>query len=258
MEQIIREWVATVYHVREHSSLADPGLHGVALSPAEKYTQGLSIVGEIRLPRNRNYVLEFLPVAKRQFNHYGVELNGVRYSGEIVAKYRGRSRGLDGDVLWPFSYDPDDVRRIYFRDPEDGTWHTLRWRQKSAAAVPFSTEALTYAKRLAVELAEGGRPDVDAAAAKLLTDWGAGRELTPTERRVSARLASQLAENHRDAEGTWSLRVVQRMLALDPHDAHDPDQTIPLLVDVPGGDDDDDEELLGGFEFGDDELMEMM
>ena len=258
LEKIIREWVATVYHVRPHPALADPGMFGVKLSPAQRFSQGQALTGELRIPRNRNYLLELLPVAKRKFNHYGVELNGVRYRGEIVAKYRDRTRGIDGDVLWPFSYDPDDVRRIYFRDPEDGTWHTLHWRLRGVQSVPFSTEALAYAKRLAIELADGDRPDVDAAAAKLLADWGAGRDLTPTERRVSARLAAQLAENHRGDEGAWSLRTVQRMLAdtagVVPDDDPDPmDMVAPV-----GGDDDDDDDLLDAFVFGDDELMEMM
>lgn len=258
LEQIIREWIATVYHVRPHAALSDPGMFGVKMSPAERYSQGLAVTGELRIPRNRNYLLELLPVAKRQFNHYGVELNGIRYRGEIVAKYRNRTRGSDGDALWPFSYDPDDVRRIYFRDPEDGTWHALRWHLKGAQSVPFSSEALEHAKRLALEIADGKRPDVDAAAAKLLADWGAGRDLTPTERRVSARLASQLAENHRGDEGAWSLRTVQRMLDSAVGEWPDDEPEAPAPAIPQGGDDDDDDDLFAAFVFGDDELMEMM
>lgn len=258
LEQIIREWVATVYHVRPHAALSDPGMFGMNMSPAERYSQGLAVTGELRIPRNRNYLLELLPVAKRQFNHYGVELNGIRYRGEIVAKYRNRTRGIDGDVLWPFSYDPDDVRRIYFRDPEDGSWHELHWQLKGAESVPFSSEALDHAKRLALELANGKRPDVDAAAAKLLADWGAGRDLTPTERRVSARLAAQLAENHRGDEGTWSLRTVQRMLGNDKSDWREDEPVVDVSPVPMSGDDDDEDELLADYVFGDDELMEMM
>src|SRR5690606_26873319 len=121
------------------------------------------------------------------------------------------------------------------------------------------SDALEHAKRLALELADGKRPDVDAAAAKLLADWGAGRDLTPTERRVSARLAAQLAENHRGDEGTWSLRTVQRMLGNDKTARPVDDDPEPDASRVPvGGDDDDDDDLLAAFDFGDDELMEMM
>lgn len=257
LEQIIREWVATVYHVRPHPALSDPGLHGVTMSPAERFRQGQAVTGELRIPRNRNYVLELLPVVKRQFNHYGVEINGVRYRGEIVAKYRNRTRGMSGDVLWAFSYDPDDVRRIYFRDPEDGIWHTLHWHLKGAVGVPFSADALDYAKRLALQLSDGKRPDVEAAAAKLLADWGAARDLTPTERRVSARLASQLAENHRGDEDVWSLRTVQRLLGTVT-DSPAVDGPVWSEIDAPVDGDDDDDDLLDEFVFGDDELMEMM
>ncbi len=46
LEQIIREWIATVYHLRPHQSLKDPQLPGVTLSPpAERYDQGLAVAG---------------------------------------------------------------------------------------------------------------------------------------------------------------------------------------------------------------------
>lgn len=257
LEQIIREWVATVYHVRPHDALVDPGMFGMKMTPAERHAQGLALVGELRVPRNRNYLLEFLPIAHRQFNHYGVELHGIRYRGAIAAKYRNRIRSLDGDARWPFSYDPDDVRRIYFRDPEDGTWHVLHWQLKGANAVPFSADALEHAKKLANELAGGKRPDVDAAAAKLLADWGAARDLTPGARRVSARLAAQLAENHRGDEGTWSLNTVQRMLSKVTDGAAETESDAAPPT-VPLGGDDDDDDLLDAFVFSDDELMETM
>ena len=96
LEQIIREWVACYYHQRPHASLADPGLPGLKMSPAQKYEQGLAIAGTLRLPTDRNVLLELLPVVLRRFNHYGVEINGLqpqfhsRVRGGIDRRQDGR------------------------------------------------------------------------------------------------------------------------------------------------------------------------
>jgi transposase InsO family protein len=249
LEQIIREWVATVYHLRPHESLEDPNLPGVKLSPAERYDQGLAVAGTLRMPTDRNVLLELLPVVKRQFNHYGVEIHKLRYTGDSVAKYRNRARSIHRDkgTEWPFVVNPDDLTKIYFHDPEDHTWHTLDWEHKGAFDVPFSLDALEYAKKIAIRQ---GRPSqVDDVAAQLLEDWGAGRDLTPSERRMSSRIAAQLDEQNPDPNGVWSLRTVQRML--DAELTAGSDLATELTgsirdprkrVDVPEPGDDDDED----------------
>ncbi|WP_282837529.1 integrase [Microbacterium flavum] len=251
LEQIIREWVATVYHLRPHESLEDPNLPGMKLSPAERYDQGLAVAGALRMPIDRNVLLELLPVVKRQFNHYGVEIHKLRYTGDSVAKYRNRARSIHRDkgTEWPFVVNPDDLTKIYFHDPEDHTWHTLEWEHKGAFDVPFSLDALEYAKKIAIRQ---GRPSqVDDVAAQLLEDWGAGRGLTPSERRMSSRIAAQLDEQNPDPDGVWSLRTVQRMLEaeLTPGSDLATELTGPIRdprtrVDVPeSGDDDDDDDI---------------
>ncbi|WP_309127112.1 DDE-type integrase/transposase/recombinase [Microbacterium sp.] len=249
LEQIIREWVATVYHLRPHDSLQDPKLPGVKLSPAERYDQGLAVAGTLRMPTERSVLLELLPVVKRRFNHYGVEIHGLRYTGEAVVKYRNRARSIHTEKgrTWPFVINPDDLTQIYFRDPEDNTWHTLDWEHKGALDTPFSLDALTYAKKIAVKQ---GRPSqVDQVAAQLLEDWGAGRALTPAERRMSARMAALLNDREPDPDGIWSLRSIQRMLdaELAPTDTFTEELTGPIRDpkahgDVPQKGDDDDED----------------
>jgi transposase InsO family protein len=268
LEQIIREWIATVYHLRPHDSLTDPNLPGVNLSPAQKYDQGLAVAGTLRMPTDRNVLLELLPVVKRQFNHYGVEIHKLRYTGESVAKYRNRARSIHRDkgTEWPFVVNPDDLTKIYFHDPEDNSWHTLEWEHKGAFDVPFSLDALEYAKKLAIRQ---GRPSqVDDVAAQLLEDWGAGRGLTPSERRMSARLAAQLNDREPDPDGVWSLRTVQRLLDAELTGASDLATELSGPVRDPGrrvaspetGDDDDEDDIdeptiRGGYHF---EPMEML
>ena len=249
LEQIIREWVATVYHLRPHDSLEDPRLPGVKLSPAERYDQGLAVAGQLRMPIDRSVLLELLPVVKRQFNHYGVEIHKLRYTGDSVAKYRNRARSIHRDkgTEWPFVVNPDDLTQIYFHDPEDGTWHTLEWEHKGAFDTPFSLDALEYAKKIAIRQ---GRPSqVDDVAAQLLEDWGAGRALTPSERRMSSRMAAQLNEKDPAADGVWSLRTVQRMLEAELSPSADLGRELTgevrdprKRVDIPETGDDDDED----------------
>lgn len=268
LEQIIREWIATVYHLRPHDSLVDPGLPGVKMSPAQRYDQGLSMAGTMRMPTDRNVLLELLPVVKRQFNHYGVEIHKLRYTGESVAKYRNRARSIHRDkgTEWPFVVNPDDLTKIYFHDPEDHTWHTLEWEHKGSFDTPFSLDALEYAKKIAVRQ---GRPSrVDDVAAQLLEDWGAGRGLTPSERRMSARMAAQLNDREPDPNGVWSLRTVQRLLDAELSSSSDLATELSGAVRDPGrrvaspdtGDDDDEDDIdeptiRGDYHF---EPMEML
>lgn len=251
LEQIIREWIATVYHLRPHPSLVDPNLPGVQMSPAQRYDQGLAVAGALRMPTDRSILLELLPVVKRQFNNYGVEIHKLRYTGDSVAKYRNRARSIhrnDG-TEWPFVINPDDLSVIYFHDPEDGTWHTLNWEHKDAFNTPFSLDALEYAKKIA--LRQGRPSQVDAVAAQLLEDWGAGRALTPSERRMSSRMAAQLNDKDPDPDGVWSLRTVQRLLEAELTPQSDLGLELSGSIRDPGkrvvipetGDDDDEDDI---------------
>jgi transposase InsO family protein len=252
LEEIIREWTAKIYHQRPHSSLSDPRLPGVKLSPAQRYEQGQAIAGTLKLPVDRNALLELLPVVMRHFNHYGVEIHGLRFNGPIVAKYRNRSRSLTRKWgrKWPFHIDPGDLSRIYFFDPDDRRWHVLESGLRAIADGPFSLDALEYAKKIAA--AQIAPAPVEEILAELLEAWGAGLAHTPEERRISARQAAQMAaaDPTPDPDGTWSLRTVQARLdaaATPPELADELTGVVPdprkKTPQPPGGDDDDEDEL---------------
>lgn len=215
LEQIIREWIATVYHLRPHGGLQDLAVPGVLLSPAQKYEQGIALAGRLRVPVDSTVLLHMLPVERRQFNHYGVEVNKLRYTGEIVRKYHDRPRAYaDGTRSWPFFINPDDMSQIYFHDPEDNTWHTLTWVHAAQVNAPFSLDALEYAKRLAVDPSD--QADVADTLGMLLDRWGAGRAATPTERRISARMAAQLAEDLTPSTPGFTPALLRRIPGGDP------------------------------------------
>ena len=190
LEMVIREWIA-IYHQRPHSGLADPAIAGLKLSPAEMFEQGLVRAGRLRVPARADLVFDLLPVAWRTIQHYGVEVNGLRYNGPALAAYRNRRSPHTGVHAgkWPLRYDTDDISRIYFQDPAGHTWHTLVWEHASEIGVPFAADTLAYARRLAI--AAGRHVDDRLALAELLDRWDAGLIRHPAERRMAVRASAQ-------------------------------------------------------------------
>lgn len=96
------------------------------MSPAQMFEHGMARAGYIETPRGPDLAFEFLPTKWRT----------IPYDGP-------------GKNDWPFQVDPDDITRIYFRDPATRTWHTLTWEHAPAARMPLSEDALLFARKLA-------------------------------------------------------------------------------------------------------------
>jgi hypothetical protein len=121
----------------------------------------------------------------------------------VIVPYQGTRAGL-----WPFAVNPDDVSRIYFRDPGGGRWHELAWEHTADLDMPFSAETLAYAKALAAR--KERFPDTRRALLDLLEAWNLGLASNRAERRMALRLAARpqrlrpgtadLARQHRPAE----------------------------------------------------------
>jgi len=248
LEAIIREWVAVVYHHRPHDGLVDPHVPGMTLSPAQMFEHGVARAGYLQVPADPTLVYEFLQVAWRRIHHYGVEVAGLRYHGQVLVRYANRTSGYpSAQGRWPIHVDPDDVSRVFFRDPHDGTWHTLTWEHAPALGAPFSAEALAYARRLAA--CQDRFPDDRRTLAELLARWDAGLADTPAERRMALRLAQQraaldLPDPRDDAEQVAKLDSVRQVVAAQTGTDHDNAADIALRT-VPdlAGDDDEEADL---------------
>lgn len=253
LDAIIREWVGTVYHRRPHESLLDPRLPGLRMTPLQRFGHGVARAGRIDLPRDARLGLELLPLCWRTIQHYGVDVDTLRYSGPIVRKYMNRTSGYKrpGEFYgarkggkWPFAVDPDDLRWIYFRDPEDGQWHTLEWEHAADLALPLSADALGYVKEL-VE-ARGQSLDVGAALAELLEAWNVGLTANRTERRIALRMAAERAERGEgqpvavDLPSAQSVLLAQQLEAAEIAEVERP-VVLPPAQEL--GDDDDEIDL---------------
>jgi len=124
LEDVIREWVALVYHRTKHAGLTVPEWPHLDLSPNEMFEIGIAKAGLLRIPATPELAYDFLPVAARTIQNYGVEVNGLRYNGPALDPYRNLDSPYGGTLAgkWPVRVTPDDVRYVYFQDPADHRW----------------------------------------------------------------------------------------------------------------------------------------
>jgi transposase InsO family protein len=239
LEDVIRDWIVSVYHPSDHGGLAVAEWPSLAVSPDEMFAVGIAKSGILRLPATPELVFEFLRVAWRTIQHYGVEIDGRRYNGPVLDGHRNETSPYGGIAAgkWPIRVNDDDVRFVYFQHPEDRTWHRLDWEHIPMLNTPFSAEAARYARVLA---AQADRfTDPNTALAQLLDRWSTGAVTDRRERRIAARLSAERAAvpGLTNAEFTTV-----------------PDQEMPTLsgahLTVVSGDDDEEAELrddLDGF-----------
>lgn len=243
LEAIIREWVAVVYHHRPHDGLVDPHVPGLNLSPALMFEHGMARAGYIEAPRGPDLAYEFLKTEWRKIQHYGVDFGGRRYNGPALNPYRNMTSPYTGKAKgrWPIQHDPDDVTRIYFRDPETRTWHTLMWEHAASMDMPLSEDALQFARKLAAS--KYTYPDDRLAVADLLERWNLGLGSSVAERRIALRLSREasLLDAAEPETEVAALPSVARVLAMAPPPGVDDSAAIEQAEPEVGDDDPDDE-----------------
>jgi hypothetical protein len=113
LEALLREWVATVYHLRAHDGIGEPGLWALGMSPVQMFEHGITRAGYIEAPRDPNLAFQFLKVEWRTIQHYGIEIDNRIYRGPVLTGYQAREKGpyKDRKWQWPFHLDPEDVRQ---------------------------------------------------------------------------------------------------------------------------------------------------
>lgn len=247
LEDIIREWIALVYHRTQHDGLVIPEWPHLDLSPNQMYEAGVAKAGFLRIPSSPDLVYDFLEVAPRTIQHYGVEVNGLRYTGEAIRDYKNTQSPYGGTLTgkWPIRVNPDDVRCVYFQDPGDNSWHRLDWEHAPMIGTPFSAEAARFARGLAS--AESQLPDENKALTQLLARWEKGMVTGRRERRMAARLgAERAALPGLPVPGSPRLAVAALPSLAQNASTDEDSEDMPLSEPVPPepGDDDDPEEIF--------------
>ena len=146
------EWVATWYQTRYHDGLDLPGLPHLNISPNNMYSEGMGRAGFVHVVTDENMYYELLPTAWRTIQHYGVELNGLRYDGDILNDFRNKKSEYTGENKdkWPIRYDPRDLSQAFFFDSQTYRWHVLHWLHSEGDTRPFNEATVGYAKSLVI------------------------------------------------------------------------------------------------------------
>lgn len=209
LEQIIREWVGSVYHHSRHSGLCVPECAGVKLSPSEVFEIGVAAAGGLTLPVSPDLAFDFLEVRWRKITHEGVTIDGRRYDGPGLSRYRDTRSPFTGKHagLWPICVDVHDVRRVFFRDPDPGPgesapqrWYPLTWEHAAALNQPFCQDAAEYVKRISLRQNRFVQPR--QAVRELLEQWSRGQVETRRDRNLARRLSAQRATADNPLEET--------------------------------------------------------
>jgi transposase InsO family protein len=193
LEALIRKWIAVVYHNEPHRSLFDPDLDSYLLTPAQMFEHGIAKAGYIEAPRDPDLAFEFLQPIRRRINREGVRFKGRIYNGPALEGLRGLDSGYRGKAngKWFFHVNPDDVLRIYFRNPDTRKWCTLMWKHAPFTDLPMSEDAVKLARKWA--MARGGSTKPEDALAALLDERNVELGRTVAERRVALRLSRERA-----------------------------------------------------------------
>jgi transposase InsO family protein len=184
------EWVITYYQRHDHDGLALPGVPHLQISPNDMYDEGIARAGFVHVVTDQSMYYELLPSAWRTVQHYGVELNGLRYDGDILNAFRNQRSDYGGVHAgkWPIRFDPRDMSRAFFYDTDFQTWNTLAWSHDAGEDRPFNEATLHYAKAL-IYSRKGNPSNVEELAAtlnSLLDRIHAPTEESQKERRLAA------------------------------------------------------------------------
>ncbi|PWK52854.1 Mu transposase C-terminal domain-containing protein [Pleionea mediterranea] len=119
LDRWLCEFIVNEYHVNKHSKLG--------MSPLEKLSRGItgtddafgSGLPEKILDENRLYI-DLLPTYKRAVNKYGITIDYLDYNSPHLAKWISikNPKSEDGTGKYIVKVDPQDVRRIFFLDPD--------------------------------------------------------------------------------------------------------------------------------------------
>jgi len=219
LQDLLDEWLIVGWQARPHDSLRDPQFPGRPVSPNDRYAALVAAAGYLPLTLSGEDYLELLPVAWRQINAYGIQIDYRTYDSPELGPWRGQHSGVAAKRgLWEVHHDPYDLSRVFVRTP-DG-WVTAPWTHLPMVSAPFADFTWRHARRLA---AQAGRDDTDQTEiARVLDNLLTRAQAGPGER-AEARVAARTrvgAAGHRPPRH-------------DPPDA-DTAETIPEVGSGPG------------------------
>lgn len=152
IEMKFAEWVATYWQKSHHDGLSLPNVPHLHISPNNMFEEGIARAGFLYVVPDKNIYYELLPTEWRTVQHYGIELRGLRYDGDILNDFRNQKSPYgDQNGKWPIRYDPRDRTFAAFYDHTLNQWHELKWTGMGPVHRPFNEMTVSYAKALVIK-----------------------------------------------------------------------------------------------------------
>jgi len=190
LQELLDEWLVSVWMNRPHDGLRDPEHPGRAFTPNEKYAALIEAAGYVPVALGPDDYIELLPASWRAVNAYGIKLSRRSYdSGELNPLRLQQSGVREKKNLWEVRHDPYDVSCVHVRGP--GGWITVFWKHLDRAPVPFGELAWDHARRSLGR--DATEEQIADAVAALLRRANAGPQdqekpkMSKRDRRVAAR-----------------------------------------------------------------------
>lgn len=142
LEVLLRRWIALDYHQTWHEGIILPGAPQARLTPIEYFDCLLEASGRLDLPVYGPYA--FLPIKWGTIGHAGVEFANLVYDSKRLDDFRNVRKGQfrPGDRAMPFFYDPHDVSRLWWMDPDTELVHEIPWRGSDRLHAPMNEAIL--------------------------------------------------------------------------------------------------------------------
>lgn len=131
LETWLTEFIVNVYHKRVHSSLN--------MTPIQKYTIG--ILGDETTPgrglppmpaNTKEFIIDFLPYQERTVQRQGLQIHGIHYFHDTLRRWiKQPDKNRKETQKFIVRYDPRDLSKVYFYDPEIEAYCSVPYRNTS-------------------------------------------------------------------------------------------------------------------------------
>lgn len=197
LQNLLDEWIVTVWQNRPHDGLRDPLVSSQRLTPNEKYGALLSVAGYVPVPLTDDDYIRLLPTCPRVINSYGIKIDHRVYDSDALNPFRGQKSGIAAlKGRWQVHHDPYDVSRVWIAHPDGEGWIVAYWRQLRAAPQPFGRDAWEHGRRIVADRGEVvSEESITAAVDSVLNRASATKSGSSRQRRkrADARIAAKNA-----------------------------------------------------------------
>ncbi|MFI8834912.1 hypothetical protein ACIGPN_28365 [Streptomyces afghaniensis] len=177
LDNMLQQWIALEWQNKPHPELADPyDAYLPELTPNEMYAACVAVDGYLPIPLTRDDYLRLLPTA-----WVGVSTQGIRFKNRTYDNLerdpkkglnpcRNTRSGLRGKRKgrWEMRYTPNDLSRVWLRDPDRNEWVEATWVHQDLVGQPFTQFLWDIAASQHLE--RGGRIINEEAIAQALAD----------------------------------------------------------------------------------------